>query len=127
MDHDFRSEPPSKRLRGARNGWNGQVPKTLGVTNLGMARSSKNSQPARRDTLSNDHLDVPRPAVTTVLSADVKIGGDLDLDETNVIAFFRKENHKVRLSVIVISKVLRSTVAIFNTDAGRNLDRNPSF
>lgn len=53
-----------------------------------MALSLINNHGQNCDAISYGPLDVPEPAVATVLRADSEKAEDLDLDESNVIEVF---------------------------------------
>lgn len=79
------------------------------------------------NAISDDNLDVPKPAVAKGLPHGFKNVEELDIDETSVIELFEKNNHKVHLGVRVKSDILRPTVSVFDTSAGRILATNPFF
>lgn len=55
-----------------------------------MAPSLLTSHFKQKDATSYDRLDVPEPASKTFLSADIKKAKELDFNETNVDALFKK-------------------------------------
>lgn len=93
-------------------------PQKLGVEDPGMACSPVTSHLTESYAASSDIIDVPKPAVTTVLPSDGKNAKELDFNDTDVIALFKEKNYKVHLCVLFTSSILRSTVSIFRTGAG---------
>lgn len=65
--------------------------------------------------------DLTKPVATDLLLADVKKAEHLDFDETDSIAFFKKENYKVNMCIEIVSNMLKPTVSIFDAGAGPKL------
>lgn len=66
-------------------------------------------------------LNVPKPAVTTVVPHDAVNGEELDFTETDVVALVRKNNYKLHMCVEIRSNILVPTVSIFDPGTGPNM------
>lgn len=88
-----------------------------------MAFSHINSHTRNWDTISDDCVNVPEPAVATVLPSDVKNTEELDFDKTDVIALFKKKNSKVHIFVTITSSIPRPPTRVFHTGPGPNMVR----
>lgn len=75
-------------------------PQSLEAENPKMAYSHIICHPMERDATLNDRLTVPYPpAVATTLPAHSKMKKELDLDNTDVIPFFKKKTYNVHMCV----------------------------
>lgn len=73
------------------------------------------------DTSLDDLLGILKPEVATVSPVNVRTVEELDFDTTNVVALFKKNNHKVYLCVEILSNILWSSVRVFDTAARPNI------
>lgn len=58
-----------------------------------MASSPVKSHPTQQNATFCDGLEVPEPAVATVLFSDVKYAMELNFDATDVVVSFKKQYH----------------------------------
>lgn len=92
-----------------------------------MESSSIASHGTQRHATADDHMDVPKPVVKTVLIVDFKSAEDLDFDEPDLAALCKTKKDSVPMCVGITSNVLRVIVSNFNTAAAPNMSARPSF
>lgn len=74
----------------------------------------------QRNATLDQRLDVPEPVAVTVLPANDKNAEEVQFDQTDAIALFKKKVYKVHMSVEHTSMSTR-TVTVFDTGTGPNL------
>lgn len=90
-----------------------------------MVPSPVTSNPTHQNASLVECLHVLESAVAIASPADVKKAEELEVDETDVIAFSKEKNWKALMCVGKTSNILKLMISIFNIGSGPNVVRSP--
>lgn len=80
-----------------------------------MASSFVSRHPTQCNATWYDVLDLPEPAAATDLPAVVKHAGELEFDDTDVTALFKKKSYKVYMCIGITPNTSRPAIKVFDT------------
>lgn len=72
------------------------------------------------EATSDHRLDVLKPAGASILPAEIKHADELEFEETEVNALFKKKKYNGHMYVEIASNMSKATVSVFNTGDGPN-------